>query len=120
MRMMRTSRPSPYLTSPATTSGARITIFTTVAKSFPPPKGIVVFSLQKTWHPDTYSQLYAKALFVMMIDLILIAVGFIVCWLIFPLTRSISDNFHTSPIMYFIFRAMFSVGIPYGVVKFIM
>jgi hypothetical protein len=56
----------------------------------------------------------------MMIDLILIAVGFIVCWLIFPLTRSVSDNFHTSPIMYFIFRAMFSVGIPYVVVKFIM
>ena len=56
----------------------------------------------------------------MVIDLILIAVGFIVCWLIFPLTRSISDNFHTSPIMYFIFRAMFSVGVPYVVVKIIM
>ena len=56
----------------------------------------------------------------MMIDLILIAVGFIVCWLIFPLTRSISDNFHTSPIMYFILRAMVSVGIPYVIVKFIM
>jgi hypothetical protein len=56
----------------------------------------------------------------MMIDLILIATGFIVCWLIFPLTRSISDNFHTSPIMYLILRAMFSVSIPYVVVKFIM
>lgn len=56
----------------------------------------------------------------MMIDLILIAVGFIVCWLFFPLTRSISDNFRTSPIMYFILRVIFSVGIPYVVVKFIM
>ena len=56
----------------------------------------------------------------MTIDLILIAAGFIVCWLIFPLTRSISDNFHTSPIMYFILRAMFAVGTPYVVVKFIM
>ena len=27
-------------------------IFETLAKPFPPPKGIVVFSLQKTWHPD--------------------------------------------------------------------
>ena len=56
----------------------------------------------------------------MVIDLVLIAVGFIVCWLTFPLTRSVSANFHTSPIMYFILRVMFSVGIPYFVVKVIL
>ncbi len=56
----------------------------------------------------------------MIIDILLIAVGFIVCWLIFPLTRSISDNFHTSPIMYFFLRVSFAVGIPYVVVKFIL
>ena len=83
-------------------------------------KEIMVCSLQKTCEIKTKYQLCTKAPFVMMIDMIMIAVGFIICWLIFPLTRSISDNFHTSPIMYFIFRAMFSVGIPYVVVKFIM
>ena len=70
--------------------------------------------------PSNKSQLWTKALFTMMIDLVLIAFGFIICWLIFPLTRSISDNFHTSPIMYFIFRAIFSIGIPYVVVKVII
>ncbi len=56
----------------------------------------------------------------MVIDVILIIIGFIACWLLFPLTRSVSDNFQTSPIMYFIFRFMFSVSIPYVVVKFLM
>ena len=56
----------------------------------------------------------------MVTDVILIVIGFIACWLIFPLTRSISDNFRTSPIMYFILRVTFSVGIPYVVVKFVM
>ena len=56
----------------------------------------------------------------MVIDVIPIVIGFIACWLIFPLTRSVSDNFRTSPIMYFIFRVTFSVGVPYFVVKFVL
>jgi hypothetical protein len=56
----------------------------------------------------------------MVIDVILIVIGFIACWLIFPLTRSVSDNFQTSPIMYFIFRVTFSLGVPYVVVKFVL
>ena len=56
----------------------------------------------------------------MVIDVVLIVIGFIACWLIFPLTRSISDNFRTSPIMYFIFRVTFSLGISYVVVKLVI
>ena len=56
----------------------------------------------------------------MVIDVIQIVIGFIACWLIFPLTRSVSDNFQTSPIMYFIFRVAFSLGIPFVVVKFVV
>jgi hypothetical protein len=88
--------------------------------SLPTHKEIMVCSLPKTCELKAKYQLCTKAPFIMMIDLIMIAAGFIICWLIFPLTRSISDNFHTSPIMYLILRLMFSVGIPYVVVKFIM
>ena len=42
------------------------------------------------------------------IDGLIFAVIFIVAWFLFPLTRSISDNFRTSPIMYFGFRTVFS------------
>jgi hypothetical protein len=42
------------------------------------------------------------------IDGLIFAAIFIVAWFLFPLTRSVSNNFRTSPIMYFGFRVVFS------------
>ncbi len=49
------------------------------------------------------------------IDGLIFAGVFIVAWFLFPLTRSVSDNFRTAPIMYFGFRIVFSVIVAYGV-----
>ena len=46
-------------------------------------------------------------------DGLIFAAVFVVAWFLFPLTRSVSDNFRTAPIMYFGFRIAFSVIIAY-------
>lgn len=43
---------------------------------------------------------------------------FIVAWFIFPLTRSVSTNFRTSPIMFGAFRVVFSALSAYLVMYF--
>ena len=52
------------------------------------------------------------------IDGLILAGLFIVAWFVFPLTRSISDNFRTSPIMYFGFRIAFAALASYSVKYF--
>ena len=51
-------------------------------------------------------------------DGLIFAAVFIVAWFLFPLTRSLSDNFRTAPIMYFGFRIVFSGIVAYLVQYF--
>jgi hypothetical protein len=52
------------------------------------------------------------------IDGLIFAGIFIVAWFIFPLTRSVSTNFRTSPIMFGVFRVVFSALAAYSVMYF--